>query len=152
MSLRICPCESAMMLIVLYRSILVSILIRCVRMRVYRWSLLLNFFSMTSITKSYFSQASEVEISIHIQQILAIILCLAVVFFFSFLFCHQSPNTTHRFPCKIIRSSKCASIALSNTFRSKTRPFLTNCSTESRWEQAMTSCSMIGPSSNISVV
>ena len=151
MSLRICPCESAMMLIVLYRSILVSILIICVRMRGYRWSLLLNFFSMTSITKSYFSQASEVEISIHIQQILAIILCLAVVVF-SFLFCHQSPNTTHRFPCKIIRSSKCASIALSNTFRSSTRPFLTNCSTESRWEQAMTSCSMIGPSSNISVV
>ena len=67
-------------------------------------------------------------------------------------FLAQSPNTTHRFPWTITRSSRCASMAFKSTFRSRTRPFFINCLTESRWDTIATSCSIMGPSSSTCVV
>ena len=60
-------------------------------------------------------------------------------------------NTTVLDPCTRIRFSRCRRTARARTTRSRSLPFITMSSTESRWLILITSWAMIGPSSRFSV-
>lgn len=64
---------------------------------------------------------------------------------------HTYSNTTVRLPCTITRSSAWARTARASTMRSTSRPLRTRSATASRCETRITSCSIMGPSSRVSV-